>query len=290
MIDLDKLSYRAYGNLVIVVLLVMALLLNLFPFSLVEFIMCIAQIPLYLVVRGNLKEPIHAEGLNICFVLTILFYLLLFVCIKTVFFLCGSTFAFIFVSLLTILGCYATSTVPNKKEKLGKLFFGYKKHNESKYQKLIDYVKFNGIDITNSLFEMSNLSNIALLDHTYNNIKFINRNLLGTTFIDSYLDNIEFINCNLKYSNFSGTNLKYIKFNNCNLEDAIFNETKWKNLSFSDSNINNCEFQKTKLENLDLSDTEFTTLKIDSQKIKGLILNMNQALIIANLLGIKIKN
>ena len=59
---------------------------------------------------------------------------------------------------------------------------------------------------------------------------------------------------------------------------------------FSDSNINNCEFQKTKLENLDLSDKEFTNLKIDSQKLKGLILNMNQALIIANLLGIKIKN
>lgn len=146
MIDLDKLSYRAYGNLVIVVLLVMALLLNLFPFSLVEFIMCVAQIPLYLVVRGNLKEPIHAEGLNICFVLTILFYLLLFVCIKTVFFLCGSTFAFTFVSLLTILGCYATSTAPNKIELKGKLFFGYKKHNQSKYNKLVEYIKFNGID------------------------------------------------------------------------------------------------------------------------------------------------
>lgn len=146
MIDLDKLSYRAYGNLVIVVLLVMALLLNLFPFSLVEFIMCVAQIPLYLVVRGNLKEPIHAEGLNICFVLTILFYLLLFVCIKTVFFLCGSTFAFVFVSLLTILGCYATSTAPNKIELKGKLFFGYKKHNQSKYNKLVEYIKFNGID------------------------------------------------------------------------------------------------------------------------------------------------
>jgi hypothetical protein len=33
-------------------------------------------------------------------------------------------------------------------ENKGKLFFGYKKHNESKYQKLIDYVKFNGIDIS----------------------------------------------------------------------------------------------------------------------------------------------
>lgn len=146
MIDLDKLSYQAYGNLVIIVLVVMALLLNLFPFSLVEFIMCLAQIHLYLAVRGSLKEPIHANGLNICFVLTILFYLLMFICIKSLFFLCGSIFAFVFVSLLTILGCYATSTAPNKLELRGKLFFGYKKHNESKYNKLIDYIKFNGIE------------------------------------------------------------------------------------------------------------------------------------------------
>ena len=31
-------------------------------------------------------------------------------------------------------------------ENKGKLFFGYKKHSESKYQKLIDYIKFNGLE------------------------------------------------------------------------------------------------------------------------------------------------
>ena len=79
MFDLDKLSYQAYGNLVIIVLSVLALFINLFPFSLVELIMCIVQIPLYLFVRYHFKEPIHANGLNICFVLKILFYFLLFV-------------------------------------------------------------------------------------------------------------------------------------------------------------------------------------------------------------------
>lgn len=146
MFDLNKLSYRAYGNLVIVVLLGIALLLNLFPFCLVELIMCVLQIPLYLLVRANFDEPIHARGLNICFVLTIFFYVLLFVSLKGMVLLIGEEFAFIFSSVLTILGCYATSTVPNKQELKGKLFFGYKKHNESKYQKLIDYIKFNGLD------------------------------------------------------------------------------------------------------------------------------------------------
>ena len=146
MFDLDKLSYRAYGNLVIVVLLMLALLLNLFPFSLIEFGMCIVQIPIYLFVRGNLKEPIHAEGLNICFILTTLFYLLLFVCIKMMYFLLDTEFTVIFSTILTTLCCYVTSTVPNKMDEKGKLFFGYKKHDDSKYNRLIEFIKFNGID------------------------------------------------------------------------------------------------------------------------------------------------
>ena len=146
MFDLDRLSYRAYGNLVVVVLLVIALLLNSFPFSLVEFMMCIIQIPLYLFVRSHLEEPLHANGLNICFVLTILFYILLFVAIKCVSFLMGTAFTLVFASLLTTLGCYATSTVPNRINEKGKIFFGYKKHDESKYEKLITFIKFNGIN------------------------------------------------------------------------------------------------------------------------------------------------
>ena len=146
MFDLDRLSYRAYGNLVVVVLLIIALLLNSFPFSLVEFMMCIIQIPLYLFVRSHLEEPLHANGLNICFVLTILFYILLFVAIKCVSFLMGESFTLVFSSLLTTLGCYATSTVPNRMNEKGKMFFGYKKHDESKYEKLITFIKFNGIN------------------------------------------------------------------------------------------------------------------------------------------------
>lgn len=146
MFDLDKLSYRAYGNLVIVVLLMLALLLNLFPFSLVEFMMCIVQIPIYLFVRGHLNEPIHANGLNICFVLTTLFYLLLFISIKFLYFLLGQEFTIVFSTVLTTLGCYATSTVPNKMEEKGKMFFGFKPHDESKYNRLIEFIKFNGID------------------------------------------------------------------------------------------------------------------------------------------------
>lgn len=146
MFDLDKLSYQAYGILVIVVLLVIATLLNLFPFSLVGLLTCIGQIPVYLYSRNKFLDPIHAVGLNKCFVLTTLFYTLLFICIKGLLALTNIPVTIVISLMITILSCYATSTLPNKMDKMGKLFFGYKKHNDSKYIKLIDFIKFNGID------------------------------------------------------------------------------------------------------------------------------------------------
>ena len=146
MFDLDKLSYQAYGNLVMVVLLVLALLLNLFPFSLAGLIICVMQIPIYLFARAKFADPIHANGLNVCFVLTTLFYILLFICVKGLIALTNIPITIFFSTILTVLSCYVTSTLPNKMNKLGKLFFGYKKHNESKYQKLIEYIKFNGLN------------------------------------------------------------------------------------------------------------------------------------------------
>lgn len=136
MFDLDKLSYRAYGNLVMIVLFIIAVLFNLFPFSLIGLILSIIQVPFYLVVRANLKEPIHAIGLNNCFVVTLLFFILLDICIKVMLDLIAMPLVIIFTFLLTALGCYATSTLPNVMEEKGKIFFGYKKHSESKYRKV----------------------------------------------------------------------------------------------------------------------------------------------------------
>lgn len=146
MIDLDKLSYTAYGNLMIIILTILALLFNLFPFNLIGFIMCEIQIPIYLFVRNKFKEPIHAYCLNICCIVTILFYILLYLMIGLMTFLLGQNFSMIFSTILNIVGCYATSTLPNKMDEKGKLFFGYKKPNESKYIKLIEYIKFNGLN------------------------------------------------------------------------------------------------------------------------------------------------
>lgn len=142
MFDLDKLSYEAYGNLVIIVLVILALLFNLFPFYFVGFIICVMEIPIYLFVRSKFEEPIHAIGLNKCFVLTVLFYILLYFVIKFTIYLEGTELAILIATSLNVIGCYATSTFPNKQEDKGKIFFGRKKEN-GRYADLFRLIKFD---------------------------------------------------------------------------------------------------------------------------------------------------
>lgn len=132
---MNKLSYKTYGNIVISVLILLSLLISFIPFSFKYnmfyfnfyiFICCLIQIPLYLVVRSKFEEPIHAIGLNLCFTLTFLFYLLIDILILLTNHLTNIQFTFILASIHTILACYFTSTLSNKQEDKGKLFFGKK--------------------------------------------------------------------------------------------------------------------------------------------------------------------
>lgn len=131
---MDRLSYGQYGMVVIISALIMAWLFELIP----EYI---ALTIVYLFSRSKFEEPIHAYGLNICYVCTMLFYLLLFIALKLCNILVHDYASFIIVVSLVLLATFSTSTLPNKKEEVGKLFFGRKAEN-GKYADLFKLIKF----------------------------------------------------------------------------------------------------------------------------------------------------
>lgn len=135
---MDRLSYGQYGLVVIISALIMAYFFELVPEYIVLTIV-------YLFSRSKFEEPIHAYGLNICYVCTMLFYALIFITIKLCGYLIGGIETFVVLCCLVLLSTFATSTLPNKKEELGKLFFGRKKEN-GKYADLFRFVKFYPTD------------------------------------------------------------------------------------------------------------------------------------------------
>lgn len=131
---MNRLSYGQYGMVVIISALMMAWLFELIP----EYIVLTI---IYLFSRSKFEEPIHAYGLNICYVCTMLFYLLLFIALKLCNILVHDYASFIIVVSLVLLATFSTSTLPNKKEEVGKLFFGRKAEN-GKYADLFRLIKF----------------------------------------------------------------------------------------------------------------------------------------------------
>lgn len=94
---------------------------------------------------SNFKEPIHTEGLNVCYFCTMLFYFLTFICIKLCNKVVDSEITFVIVTVIVLFATFGTSTASNKSDKIGKLFFGRKKEN-GKYADLFRFVKFNPTD------------------------------------------------------------------------------------------------------------------------------------------------
>lgn len=135
---MDRLSYGQYGLVVIISAFIISLIFGLVPHFVVLTIV-------YLFTRARFEEPIHAYGLNVCYVATMIFYILIFITIKICNGLLDDRLVFVMLVALVVLSTFATSTIPTKMEKIGKIFFGYKR-DESKYQRLIDFIKFNGLD------------------------------------------------------------------------------------------------------------------------------------------------
>lgn len=132
---MDRLTYGQYGIFVIISALIMAIIFNTIP----EYILLTI---IYLFSRSKFEEPIHAIGLNICYVCTMTFYELMFIVINLSEFIIGEFKTFLILICLVLLSTFATSTLPNKLERIGKIFFGRKKEN-GKYADLFRLIKFD---------------------------------------------------------------------------------------------------------------------------------------------------
>jgi len=157
----------------------------------------------------------------------------------------------------------------------------------------------------------------------FKNIRFT-KNLSGCQFVDVEFDHCDFSNCNLSESVF-----RRVRFHTCRMMGSDFtmcrfqdvsvihakadfinlNGTKWKNAlwqgnDFTESSISNaecknlqvseCDFTKTEFYHTPLKDIDVSTSKIDGiavvpEDLKGLIVNEEQAIACARILGLVIK-
>ncbi|WP_277904289.1 pentapeptide repeat-containing protein [Enterococcus lactis] len=162
---------------------------------------------------------------------------------------------------------------------------------ESHVQKLtMQKTVLRHFECSNVIFEKCDFSNLEWIGGSFRQVVFHQCKLTGTNFAESYLRDCTFTDCIASMSSFSSTNLKAVSFDHCQLEDSEFYEVTWKNLFLSDNQLTGSNWFRTSLKGLDFTTNFFTTIALSQDYLAGLIVNQEQALVIAQALGLQIKD
>ena len=162
---------------------------------------------------------------------------------------------------------------------------------ESHVQKLtMQKTALRHFECSNVIFEKCDFSNLEWIGGRFHQVVFHQCKLTGTNFAESYLRDCTFTDCIASMASFSNTNLKAVSFDHCQLEDSEFYEVTWKNLFLSDNQLTGSNWFRTSLKGLDFTTNFFTTIALSQDYLAGLIVNQEQALVIAQALGLQIKD
>lgn len=149
---------------------------------------------------------------------------------------------------------------------------------------------FRSTQFIDCILEQCDLSNADFTGSRFHRVRFDSVKAVGTTFNKSLWS----------YVRITGSNFCYTGFDQCKLNDCVFIETDFSDSVMSSSGFQQVTFQTLDFSSADLSDLTFDQLDLSScqlqgvrlspDHLRGLMVSMEQAVAIAELLGVKVKN
>lgn len=157
---------------------------------------------------------------------------------------------------------------------------------------------FTKIDLTShcrrtlfvdTIFENCDFSNADFRECVFRRVIFKKCRLTGIDLSLSTFEDVKFLNIQGQYANFSGAKMKSVLFSECILSDSAFSMCKMKEIELDTCDFTNAEFIDTRLSGIDFSSSNISGISFTTDNLKGIILNEDQAIACAKLLGIIVK-
>lgn len=142
---------------------------------------------------------------------------------------------------------------------------------------------------TDVTFENCDFSNIDMRECVFHRVIFNKCRLTGTDLTQGTIDSVLIRNSLAQYANFSSSKIKDSEFVEDVFVDGGFSMCKLNHVEISKCDFSRAEFNDTKLNRLDFSTSNISEVIFDINHIRGIILNEEQALACAKLLGIVVK-
>ena len=161
-------------------------------------------------------------------------------------------------------------------------------------------------DFTECSFNGLCVEDVSKQNLSVNSCLFTNCGFIACNYRKSQFSDVVFKNCDLSNINLSGCGFYRVEFIGCkltgtNFSESIFNHTTIRdckgdyvtNVEFEHCNLVEAEFHRTSLKGIDLTSSEIAGIRIGSipgGELKGATVTSLQALDIARILGITIKD
>lgn len=146
-------------------------------------------------------------------------------------------------------------------------------------------VNFSFID---SKLEFCNCSNLSLSSKSVIRCHFLGCKFVGLDITEELIKDVVFEDCDFTLANFSNSKFQNVQFKNCLFQDTRIFACSFKDVEFVKCNLDYIEVFQSPLTGVDISTSNLGGGKFCIEDLKGAIVNSEQALRLAKLLGIVI--
>ncbi len=151
-------------------------------------------------------------------------------------------------------------------------------------------VVFSRADIEDVKFENCDLSNMDLSGSIIHRVELENCKIVGSDLSDASFQNVVMNKCNGRYANFRFSHCKRVRFKESLLSFADFQCSEFTDVSLVNTDLRECQMSGTKLKGIDMSTCDIDGIGVRIEDVKGAIISPLQAVSLARLLGVVIKD
>mgnify|MGYP003587712261 CR=1 FL=1 len=149
-----------------------------------------------------------------------------------------------------------------------------------------DFKKMSYVDCT---LDHCDFSNISLSESLFYRVRFMNCKGIGSILRKSKFKYVEFNSSALSLSDFSESSFEQVRFIDSSFSESAFQQIKQVGFITENVDFTQADFYDTALNGMDVSGCRLDGIRLSPQKLKGLIVDTDQAVALAVLLGVKVK-
>ncbi len=168
-----------------------------------------------------------------------------------------------------------------------------------------DHVRFDGVRIVGGSLASTKVTPMSFLDVVaertdFSMIEWPSSKLTrvelrecratGAKLLDGELTDVKFVACHLDYASFAKARLRQVTFEKCRLREADFSSADLAGTTFVDCEMEGVDFANAKFQAVDVSTSILGELRIGAGDVRGLVVNREQAVVLAQLFGLVVRD